>query len=408
MLEYSLSRNRIIGCYFMNNRDIAGNFSKKRFFIKTFLLICPVFIFIFGVSIRGADPEIKTIWIFPVEVQPAAKTSDIQPMEKNSRIDFMPAVDEAGGFVFLADRKNLYKLKIEDGSVVKKLRLGASLSAPLIFHESKVYIADGKSNLICLDSDLNEKPVWTSFLQAEDIISMQMTEKGILCSFKDGSVSLSDAKTGGVAWKVKIGEGLDFAAALDDKGSDAYVVGSKSGMYLIHLNSGTVTFITSLPSPPVSPPVCFEGMIYTSLKYGRFIALDEKTGAIEWEVSVVNDIVASAVFYEDMICFNALNNQLFCYDKDSGTLDMRFSGKNRFYLPPVIAEDLIFSFGFSNGILAANLTKGKTIGWIKFNSKPSAPVVPVPSKKMLLLINNREHLMALDFDSIYSSQHIEE
>jgi len=392
----------------MNNRDIAGNFSKKRFFTRTFLLLCSVFIFICGGSILGEDPEMKTVWIFPGEVQPVARTNDIQLMEKNSRIDFGPAVDEAGGFVFLADRKNLYKLKLEDGSVVGKLRLGAPLSAPLIFHESKVYIADERNNLICLDSDLNEKPVWISVLQAKDIISMQMTEKGILCSFKDGSISLSDAKTGGVAWKVKIGEGLDFAAALDDKGSDAYVVGSKSGMYLIHLNSGTVTFRASLPSPPVSPPVCFEGLIYTSLKNGRFIALDEKTGVIEWEVSVVNDIVASAVFYEDMVCFNALNNQLFCYDKDSGTLDMRFSGKNRFYLPPVIAEDLIFSFAFNTGILAVNLSKGKTIGWIKFDSEPSAPVVPIPSKKMLLLINNRELLMALDFNSIYLSQHIEE
>jgi outer membrane protein assembly factor BamB len=391
----------------MNNRDIVKNISTKRFFTKTSLLFCSVFLFICGGSIQGDDPEMKTLWIFPVEVQPAAQTNDNQSVEKNTRIDFGPAVDEAGGFVFIADRKNLYKLKIEGGSVVKKLQLGAPLVANPIFHESKVYIADGRNNLICFDSGLNEKPIWASVLQAEGIISMQMTEKGILCSFKDGSVSLSDVKTGGLVWKVKIGEGLDFAAALDSRDSEAYVVGSKGGIYLIHMNSGTVAFIASIPSSPVSPPVCFDGLLYTSLKNGRFIALNEKTGKIVWEVSVINDIVASAVFYEDMICFNALNNQLFCHDKDSGTLDMRFSGKNRFYLPPVIVEDLIFSFGFSNGILAANLTKGKTIGWIKFDSKPSAPVVPVPAKIMLLFVNNREHLMALDFNSIYVSQHIE-
>jgi outer membrane protein assembly factor BamB len=392
----------------MNSKDIAGNFATKRFFIKAFLLLCPVFFLTQVSSIHGADPEIKTAWTFPIQAQSGDQAGNAQSQKKTSRIDYKPAVDEADGFVFLADRKTLYKLKIEDGSIVDKLRLGSPLSAPPLFHESKIYIADKSNNLICIGTEINEKPVWTTTLPAGDIISMQMNERGIICSFKDGTVSLSNRLNGDVIWKIKIGEGLDFAAALDSAGPEAYIIGSKGGLYLIHLNSGTAAFITSIPSSPISPPVCFEGEIYTSLKNGKFIALIGKTGVMDWEVSVINDIVASAVFYEDMICFNALNNQLFCHDKDSGTLDMRFSGKNRFYLPPVVADDLIFSFAFNNGILAANLSKGKTIGWIKFDSKPSAPVVPVPSKKMLLLINNGDRLMALDFNSIYISQHIEE
>lgn len=378
----------------------------KIFCSEIFCLFSLFIIFCLPNSLFAADIEIKQLWSFPAQIQAGAVPGDNRQPE-NSMIDFAPVVDETGGFVFIADRKTLYKLKIEDGTVLKKMNLSAPLSAAPILGEARIYISDINKNLICFDNDLSPKPLWTATLSAENIISLQMTDKGIACSFKDGSISLSDKMTGSLIWKIKIGEGIQFSPTIDMKQEKAFVFGSQGGMYLIRLNSGTASFITSLPAVPLSPPIYADEKIYTSLENGRLVALKEKTGIVDWEVSVINDVVASAVVYEDMVCFNALNNQLFCYDKDSGTLDGRFSGKSRFYQPPVISDDMIFSFGFNNGILAADLEKCKTIGWAENKLKPSAPIVAVPTKKILLLIDNHERLTALDFNLVYEAQHKE-
>lgn len=384
----------------MNKIRFKTFYSQICFFFSSFIFFCLINI------VYGEDIEIKQLWSFPVQGQAGAVPVNTRQAE-SSIMDFAPAVDKTAGFVFIADRKTLYKLKIEDGSVVKQINLAAALSAAPILDEARIYITDVNKNLICLDNDLSPKTFWTATLSAENIISLQMTDKGIVCSFKDGSISLSDKMTGSLTWKIKIGEGIRFAPSIDMKQARAYVFGSQGGMYLIRLNSGTASFITSLPSVPLSPPVYTDEKIYTSLENGRFVALKENNAAIDWEVSVINDVVAPAVVYEDMVCFNALNNQLFCHDKDSGTLDGRFSGKSRFYQPPVISDDMIFSFGFNNGILAADLEKCKTIGWAANNLKPTAPVAVVPAKKILLLIDNHERLTALDFNSVFEAQHKE-
>lgn len=354
------------------------------------------------------SPAVKILWSFPKAGISSAENTNNAKMKDKFIFEFSPTLDETGEHIFIASKQAIFKLNSREGTEIKRKTLEQPIAAPIIFNKSKLYILDKGNNLICLESNLNENPIWNVKIGTVGCISMQLTLSGLLCTFFDGTITLHNLEEGNVIWQCNVGEEISHPPAIDTQKSIFYIIGSKGNLFKIRLKNGTFERSAAFEQKPLSSPIFHDDSLYMSFENGRFTSFNPEKVKKNWELSLINNIVAPAVAKEDIVCFNSLSNQVFCCDNDSGTLEARFTGKQRFYLPPLIHDNLIFAFGYYDGILAANIERGKPIGWLQHLGKPVTPAIDLNEKNIFLIVLDNNRLEALDYSEVVKSQLIDE
>lgn len=355
----------------------------------------------------GPLPEIKTVWTFPNENPNPAGNEKKTERKEGFVFAFSPVIDETGENIFLVSSDMVFKLRSADRTEIKNIKLNSSVTVQPIYDSLKLFICDSNNTVICLDSDLNDKPLWRTQIGNAQSIALLPTPKGIVTVCKDGTIYLLGKDAGDIVWQCNIGEELFFPPNLDEQDELLYILSVKGGLFSVKLKNGTFIKKTTFQKKVTSPPVFYDRLLYLAVEGGIFTAFNPEKNKNKWELTLINDIAAPAVVYDDSICFATLSNQVLCCDKDSGSLEGRFAGKRRFYLPPAVCGDLLFAFGHHDGILAANLEKGKTIGWIEHSGSPTTSPIVLAQRKMILIIFDNKQLRALDYSEVEKSQLID-
>jgi outer membrane protein OmpA-like peptidoglycan-associated protein/outer membrane protein assembly factor BamB len=204
----------------------------------------------------------------------------------------------------------LYCLDAADGSLLWQFKAEGPLTRMVCVYEERVYLPAGRF-LYCIDAE-NGKVLWGR---------------------RDQSFGFYGTPT--------IAEGRLF-------------YGNRKGFYARELRNGHLVWENHDVYTYGGFPSYWNGMVYTVSKEfqqaaARLIALDEKDGAVRWEMVIANvPNIFSPVVYDEKI-YLALGNKLTVFDAETG--EMLFER--------TFSENVASSTAFSNGRIFLSLRDGR-------------------------------------------------
>ena len=136
-------------------------------------------------------------------------------------------VAEYDGMLFFgANDGNVYAIKLEDQSVVWKVKTGDEInSSPVVDDKGIVYVGSRDKNLYAIDAKTGEQK-WTTTLQGP-ILAVPAVNKNLIlvgAGEGDGHIYLINSKDGSIYWKYKTDNKIEADSVFD---GDTFYVASE-------------------------------------------------------------------------------------------------------------------------------------------------------------------------------------
>ncbi len=181
--------------------------------------------------------------------------------------DYLTAISQKG---------TLYRLRIDNGSVVWSVPTGVRSSTTTAISQGKVVVA-----------------------------------------FDDGSVRAYDIESGLALWEYHTGTHIGSSPAISD--SIVYVGSGDGGLYAIDFDTGTLRwrFLTDgaiYSSPAVAP----NAVVFGSLNH-RVYALDPETGDLKWSYETGGEVRGSPAIAKGHVIIGSSDGRLYAFGPDSPT-----------------------------------------------------------------------------------------
>jgi len=319
---------------------------------------------------------------------------------------YIPVILSAGesNDIFIFSKKNIIKLNGVNGKQIAAHPLGGKLSAPPITLNSKILYQINSRQFQLIDTAGEYKPVWICKQRMKDVLSFSETEAGVAVVGSSGKLISLDKADGKRQWELSLNNPLSYPPVVNDGGLYIFVVDNNRNFYKISASSGKIFLKVQLDNNITSPPLYFKERIYFATEGGLFIAFDADDLESDWEFDSINSTVAKAIGYDHMVCFATLGNHVYCRNRRSGSLELRARADKRLYISPLIIDDYLLAFPFSGSIVAVSIINPKIKGKFTYEKRIVAPVLALPTLRLLLVMTKEGALEALSYSPVFAMQ----
>ena len=271
-----------------------------------------------------------------------------------------------GNTVFFGKRQdhNVYALDTETGSEKWNYTTNGNINTPVVVYHGILYAGTdgdyGKENarLYALNITSGES-IWQYVIEEKDMVHAAPTiSNNILFIITDKRYLIAlDAKTGLLKWRNSLdydsySRGGSSSPAIEN--NIVYVgegVQNKS-VHALNSDTGDVIWKTDTGQHFLSSPAIANGLVYVSshgYEQGNItnmssclMALDMKTGSIQWTYQTNKWIDTTPAVLKDMIFFGCDDTYLYALDAYTGALKWKFKGEHGICSSPSILHDRVY------------------------------------------------------------------
>jgi outer membrane protein assembly factor BamB len=320
----------------------------------------------------------------------------------------------ADGKIFVLDTQaEVTALDVRTGAQLWRVRVSPedartdTLGGGLAYGAGRLYVTGGYPEILALDPG-NGGLIWRRQLTAPPRSAVTFAGDRLYVTTLDNQTQVLDAADGTTVWThagLPQSEGVLGQAAPAVDGTVAIIPYSSGEIFTLRIETGRVAWQDSLVSirhtnalwsltDISTPPVISRGVVYSVSEGGRFVAIDERSGARLWQHEVGSNnmpwVAGDFVFLLDT------NDELICVSREKGGIrwiaqlqtheDMEKRKTPVFWQGPVLAGGRLFLTNSLGQIVEASPEDGRVLNTVA--ASDSIMVPPVIADDTLYILTN--------------------
>jgi outer membrane protein assembly factor BamB len=320
----------------------------------------------------------------------------------------------ADGKIFVLDTQaEVTALDVRSGAQLWRVRVSPedartdTLGGGLSYGGGRLYVTGGYPEILALDPS-NGGLIWRRQLTAPPRSAVTYSGDRLYVTTLDNQTQVLNAADGTTVWThagLPQSEGVLGQAAPAVDGTVVIIPYSSGEIFTLRLETGRVAWQDSLVSirhtnalwslTDISvPPVISRGVVYSVSEGGRFVAIDERSGARLWQHEVGSNnmpwVAGDFVFLLDT------NNELICVSREKGGIrwiaqlqtheDMEKRKTPVFWQGPVLAGGRLFLTNSLGQIVEASPLDGRVLNTVAASDAIMVP--PVIADNTLYILTN--------------------
>lgn len=281
-----------------------------------------------------------------------------------------PAV--AAGLVIFSSRPGqVFALDWSTGELRWQVDLESNIAAPPIIAEGRAYVGTADNILYALDATTGRR-LWRFDSSSWVVSQVAYSDGSLVVTTTDSVVHVLNAETGREQFIYDTGRGRNLygsASILDDT---AYIASHRGSLTAVKWDLSSVPLERriwsarvkmavwwSIFDPPVQKgtvwishmggriirsPAVDGDKVYASVKDGRVVALDARSGELRWESQVGGEITTGPVVAGDTVLVGTKKGHIAGIDAETGALAWDFkTGDSEITSSPIVSGGIILA-----------------------------------------------------------------
>jgi outer membrane protein assembly factor BamB len=323
-----------------------------------------------------------------------------------------PIVADGKAFV-LDTQAEVSALDVANGRLLWRVRISPqdartdTLGGGLAFGGGRLYVTGGYPEIQALDP-ANGGLVWRRQLTAPPRSAPAYADDKLYLTTLDNQTQVLNAGDGTTVWThagLPQSEGVLGQAVPAVDSTIAVIPYSSGEIFALRVETGRITWQDNLVSirhtnalwsltDISTPPVIDHGAVYSVSEGGRFVAIDERTGARIWQHEIGSNNMPWAA--GDFIFVLDTNNELVCFSRDKGGVrwisqlqtheDMEKRKHPVYWQGPVLAGGRLILTNSLGQIVEVAVEDGRVISTMAASDQ--IDVSPVVADNTLYILSN--------------------
>lgn len=204
----------------------------------------------------------------------------------------------------------MYAINADNGEIKWKYDTKAEITSAPLFSNNILYFLNGANTLFSLEAQTG-KQIWIYNRQET---TTKMTVRGgsrptyqngvIYSGFSDGALVAINASTGTPLWEVTLNQNgrfkdIDATPIVDDE--NIYINSYDDKLYCLSKSNGSILW--KYNTGGATAPVTTGNKLFFSTSTGSVVALNKKTGALEWKKDDIQGIATEPIIVKGFLAY---------------------------------------------------------------------------------------------------------
>jgi outer membrane protein assembly factor BamB len=272
----------------------------------------------------------------------------------------------------------LLALDLATGQKKWEYATGAGILAAPAARDGAVYVGDVKGVFHCVEAATG-KPRWSVPTQGKTLCAANFGPDKIIFGSYDFHLYCVTPE-GKIAWQCKTKEKVHGTPAI--AGNRVLVGGCDQSLHVIDLDKGQEVTAIALNGHCGASAAVRGDHVYLGNMANKFLAIDWKKGAIQWEFEAkrgAQAFLSSAAVTDEVVVAGSRDKHVRAWQRQTGMELWAFATKGRVDSSPIIAGQRVVVTSLSGQLHVLDLARGAEVAQFELNGPPSSPAVSGPS-----------------------------